>query len=425
VEKKRIKELGAVFRGMLTLLAGAGVAKLVALVSIPVLTRLYSPADYGLISLYVAVVTILGACLTLRYSLAIPLPKTIGGCANIFALSLGSMLVGLFLSALVLTFVGDVLFDYLGLESLIPWKWVVLIGAFGVSISEILNMWLTRTRRYRLAAGAQILQAVSGESAKVIFGFLVLGGIGLIAGHLVTVLAGAVFILIKQLEELLGGIKYIKLSRVVLLSKIYSGFPKFRLPSQLLLIFATQAPVLMVGRFFDVNVVGQLGLALMALALPVSLLGDTMGRAFYGEISHIGKTQPKLISDLTRSVVLRLVLLATPPALIIFFFSEEMFLVAFGGEWSLAGKLASVLSISLVFQFVQKPVSYIMFLYDGQKQLLYLNLQRAILVIASLWLGSSLYDDVVQVVLMYSVVLALHYIVSIYVAVRMIPVAVR
>jgi len=78
---------GPVFRGMGTLALGAGVARIIGVVSIPVLTRIYSPADYGVLAVFTALVGMLVPVLTLRYGAAIPLPRYDGMAMNLMALA--------------------------------------------------------------------------------------------------------------------------------------------------------------------------------------------------------------------------------------------------------------------------------------------------------------------------------------------------
>ena len=65
-------ESGDVFRGMLVLLLGSGVARLIGIGVIPILTRIYTPEEYGVLAVYTSFVAILAPLLTLRYVQAIP-----------------------------------------------------------------------------------------------------------------------------------------------------------------------------------------------------------------------------------------------------------------------------------------------------------------------------------------------------------------
>ena len=76
---------GSVFKGMATLALGSGMAKIIGLLSIQVLTRIYSPEDFGLLSVFTAMLLILTPLMTLRYELAVPLPSRDGAAMTLMA----------------------------------------------------------------------------------------------------------------------------------------------------------------------------------------------------------------------------------------------------------------------------------------------------------------------------------------------------
>ena len=67
-------------------LVGAG-HQLVVLTS-PVLTRLYTPEDFGVLAVYASIVSVLVVVTSLRYELAIPLPADDNTAANLLLLAL-------------------------------------------------------------------------------------------------------------------------------------------------------------------------------------------------------------------------------------------------------------------------------------------------------------------------------------------------
>ena len=54
----------------------------------PLLTRLYSSEDFGLLSVYTSLLALIGVISSLRYELAIPLPEDDGEAVNVAVLSL-------------------------------------------------------------------------------------------------------------------------------------------------------------------------------------------------------------------------------------------------------------------------------------------------------------------------------------------------
>ena len=55
---------------------GTTLAQGINILSTPILSRIYSPEDFGVTAVFISMVSILSVISALRYDLAIPLPKT-------------------------------------------------------------------------------------------------------------------------------------------------------------------------------------------------------------------------------------------------------------------------------------------------------------------------------------------------------------
>ena len=64
------------FSDVLKLVSGASIAQLIGLIAVPIITRLYSPDDLGLLTVLTSIVSIIVVISCMRYELAIVLPKT-------------------------------------------------------------------------------------------------------------------------------------------------------------------------------------------------------------------------------------------------------------------------------------------------------------------------------------------------------------
>lgn len=415
-------DAGRAFKGMATLAAGTGMARVVGLISIPILTRIYSPSDYGVLSLYASVVALLAPTLTLRYAVAIPLPRSQALAANLLVMSafVASSVCGAL--AVVAWLWGENLLSALSMEALVPWRWLVIIGALATASYELLSMWATRQRAYGILARTQVLQAISGETLKVAAGLFGLRPGGLMVGHFVSQSGGLTSLALHLWKDMQHLAKRVTLTRLKTSAVLFRDYPVYRLPSQVLLVFSMQAPVMFAAAYYGPATTGQLGLALMAIGLPVNLLSDSMSKAYYAEISAIGRKQPALIRRMTHQVMRRLFALSLAPALVLLLGGRWLFEIAFGQQWSLAGQFASMLSVYLVLQFIQRPVSYLLFLFNGQRKLLLINVQRATITTAWFYIGAKVLDlRPVGTILGYALLISLHYVASVYIALRSIP----
>ena len=102
---------------------------------------------------------------------------------------------------------------------------------------------------------------------------------------------------------------------------------------------------------------GQVGLATTMLSIPVTLLGSSVGKAFYAEVSGMGSSKRIEILYLTRKVIQKLFCISLIPTILIVLFAPILFELFFGTDWVQAGVFARILAIYLITQFVYSPIS--------------------------------------------------------------------
>lgn len=374
----RSGEMGKVFKGMATLALGTGAARLIGIAAIPILTRLYTPADYGVLSVYVALVAGIAPVLTLRYVLAIPLPRSDATAMNLMALSAAICAVAASIVFTSLWAFGDTLLSWMSMEKLSAWWWLIALGGLFVALYEALTLWATRRRAYKDIAQTKVTQSVMGESVKIGLGLLAVKPIGLLLGHIVEQSGGITSLIVRFRSDLRRLAKCISLRRMRVSARTYRGFPAYRLPSQFLLVFSTQAPAMFSAALYGASATGQLGLALMALAIPANLIGQSVGQAFYGEIARFGKGSEKRIKQLSISVQLRLFALGLPVTLALVFLGRPVFGLMFGHEWKEAGLYASILAPYVLLQLTSAPLMQVMNVYNAQGRFLFINILRTV-----------------------------------------------
>ena len=68
--------------------SGNGLSKLLAFAVMPVLTKIYSPKEFGDLSVFISTLSILGSFITLRYSSATPIERDPKKILNLLAICL-------------------------------------------------------------------------------------------------------------------------------------------------------------------------------------------------------------------------------------------------------------------------------------------------------------------------------------------------
>lgn len=362
---------------MLTLFAGAGAARLIGLLSMPLLTRIYSPESYGTLGVFVALTAQIVPLLTLRYVIALPLPRSDRAALTLLGLSL--VLISLLASVIfiILALVSAPILRWLNAEAIFAFWWLVPLAAAAMALFELLSLWATRKREYGVIARAQVLQSFFGEGTKIGLGVVGLHPLGLILGQIASQSAGCVTFIFRFRDILASLARQLTLRRLASLARRYRDLPLFRLPSHLLLVFASQAPLLFISALYDIGIAGQFGLAMAAIALPMTLVGRTMSQAYYGEAAAVGR-DPDALWRMTVSVQLRLFVFAIPTAAVLAIVAEPLFALVFGDEWRQAGKFTSIMAIFLSLQFTSAPLIQVFNILDKHRAFLLLNFVRVV-----------------------------------------------
>ncbi|WP_158541522.1 lipopolysaccharide biosynthesis protein [Pelagibacterium lacus] len=370
----------AALRGMFKLAAGSLLARLLGIAALPVLARIYGPEDYGVLSVFSALITLLLPGLSLRYVLAIPLPRGDAAAINLVVLSALLMAVMALGSGVLLWAFAPTLLGLVSMQARAPWWWLIVLGLLGAGSYEILTLWATRKRAYGPVARTLVWQAVIGAGTKIALGLVGVKPAGLLIGQVVTQSGGILSLFLRFAADLRAGMRFVRPRRLRAVARRYRTFPAYRFPGHLFLAYGRQAPLLFVALHYGPAVTGQFGMALLAIALPVDLLGRNMSKAYYAEAARIDPADGRSLYLLTRAVLLRMAALGVVPAAVLLLFGRELFGLVLGPEWGLAGTLSSLLAILMFAQFATAPFTQTLSIIGRNQQFLVFSITRSIVV---------------------------------------------
>ncbi|MAE10064.1 MAG: translocase, partial [Candidatus Marinimicrobia bacterium] len=135
---KEILNLKSEFsKNVLTLVTGTTIAQAIPIAISPILTRIYTPEDFGVLALFISITTILGTIANGRYELAIVLPKRDNNALELTALSIIiTMGFSLLLVILVILF-HDPLLSYLNNDRFSFWLYLIPLSVLLFSLFNI------------------------------------------------------------------------------------------------------------------------------------------------------------------------------------------------------------------------------------------------------------------------------------------------
>lgn len=349
--------VGQFGRRVATLAGGTAVGQAMAILASPVLTRLYGPADFGVLTVYVSLLTLTLTVASLRYEMAIPLPEEDSTGANLLALSLAIVIAIGLVTGCAIWLLQSQIAAWMGASALGPYLWFLPLGVLAAGVYQALSYWALRKRQFRRIAQTRVVQAVGMIAIQIASGLLRAGPLGLLLGDVFGRFASS-----TTLARLLWKQDRHVLSRVDLRGIRQAGiryrrFPLLSSVSGLLNAAAVQLPSLLLATFYGAQVAGHFGLGQRIMAVPMSLIGQAIAQAYYSEASRLVQNSPASLQRLFRTTAKRLLLLGATPMVLLALTGSRLCSLVFGNAWDQAGVYLQILAMQYLAQFVVVPLA--------------------------------------------------------------------
>ncbi|HDZ9234231.1 TPA: lipopolysaccharide biosynthesis protein, partial [Vibrio cholerae] len=362
-------------KNVLTLMTGTGIAQAIPIAIIPILTRMFSPEDFGLLALYAACVSILGVVATGRYEIAIMLPKDDEDARLLLQLS---MLVALFFSLLIsipISIWNAQIARFLGNEDIAVWLYLVPVSVLFTGIYQALTYWNNRQKKFINTAVSRVNQSLFQGFVQTSLGFLQVSG-GLIWGQFIGIVSGSIYLLKKD-RSYKSLIKKTKINSIQKQGIKYHKFPTYGVWGALCDAGAVQMPVILLTKFYSNSVTGMFSLTFRVLNMPTSIISSAIAQVLFQKVVEISQTEPEKLNLYIIKMFLLLFVIYLPAVPILFIWGESLFSIIFGNEWSQAGVYAGYLVIAVAVRFAVSPLSAVLGLEQNIKmgvlwQVLYL-----------------------------------------------------
>ena len=350
------------------LLKGSILAQALPFICMPILTRLYSPDDFGLFTLYLSIVLSFSAILGLRYDYGILLPKQ-----NLIAWKLLKLAQAIILLISIILGIISIIFQYeisilLSDSRLQPWLILVGINLLAVGLTQSGTLWLNRIKNYTAISNQRILQSSFTNGSQITIGLCHSFGVsGLIIGNLIGQFIGLLYTLrmIKKQSPIINPKLLKSINRKLLVH--YRNLPLYNAPTAIIDALRLNGINILLALFFNTGVVGQFSLAWRLLQSPISLINGALSQVYYQHFVELPSHElPKFLSScIKKSIFIGLI-----PFGSFFLVSEFLFTSIFGETWRLAGVICKLLTPWLFLNFITSPISSIFLVLHKEKLLL-------------------------------------------------------
>ena len=391
----------SLIKNIFLLVSGTTFAQLISVLASPILTRLYTPEEYGMFALFTSISAIFAVVSSLTLEQSIPLPKSNNTASALFKLAITIVIfIALLVSILIVIIY---IKDWFLLRSKLS-IFILLIPAAVLSTGLLMinNFWAIRNDKYRTISNTKVIQVLTQVVGQILFSFY--SGAGLILGYILGVIASSTFLII--MNKKLNNLVRVSKVRVYASLRRYRRFPIFSTWEVLFNAISLHSAPIIFALFFGSANAGLFALSFRIISLPVSVIGTAVGHGLYGKAEELKIVT--VAAPLLEKIVINLIKLGLVPFLPIVLFGPEIFSFIFGSNWELAGVLAQYVAIWIVFQLVASPLSAIFPIYEQQVQGLIWQVLLVLLRLAALYIA-YLAQDFMLAVILYSAVSAVSY----------------
>jgi len=388
-------------RNVLTLMTGTTIAQAIPIAISPILTRLYSPEDFGVFGLYMSVASILSVVATGRYELAIMLPKKDEDAMHIMILSIGITFLVSLITLLVISMFNAQITLLLGNPNISQWLYFIPLTIILTGVYQSFNYWVNREKQYKQLATSRVVQSGTTASTNLCLGFGGFGSSGLITSGIVgqgfaTVVLGKM--VWKNDKKKL---KQIKKLTILSVAKRYIQFPKFDVLASLLNVFSYQAIHILFNAVFNATIAGYYYLTQRILGLPITFISSAISDVFREEASRSFKKYGNA-KHIYKETFKKLFFLSLIPSIILYFFAIDIFVIVFGKEWYKAGEYVQILTPMFFIKFISSPLSFMLYIGEKQKINIYMQLLFVISIFCSFLINDNAYDVLKTISILFS-----------------------
>lgn len=345
-------------RNVLTLMTGTTLAQAIPIAAMPLLTRMYTPEDFGVLALYMSLAGMISVIITARYEVAVMLPEREEDAASLVMLSI--CIAGtISLALLAVVFLYNESFQtLLNNKAIGPWLYLLPITVFVTGVWQALNYWNNRAKQFKRLAVSRVAQGGGMTVAQFVLSGLAAGG--LVVGYLAGQVGGLLVFLTRTWREDRKVLSQVSATTMLDNARRYSKFPKYSTTGALLDNAAVQMPVLMLSKFYDTHIVGIFSLTFRALNLPMSLIATSFSQVLFQRFVVLQRENPDRLAPFVLKLFLGLLGLMVPLVAFVWFFGPDLFALVFGETWRQAGDYATILIFAVAIRFAVSPLSTVL-----------------------------------------------------------------
>lgn len=360
------------FKNVITLMTGTLIGQLLIILTLPFISRIYTPEQFGNYSNLIAIISILGVITTLRYDIAMAITNKDEERNNLLYLSVILNTI-ICILILIILLIASFIFDYFSFLQVI----YIFVSVFILGIVQILTSYNSSLGNFKKISYTKFSQSLVQVVVQLLGVFSKNNLIFLFAGYLLG-RSNGIFILYNSSKKKIDK-KNISFENIINLSKKYRNYPIYGLPSSLLNSFTSNIMIILTLFVYGGYYAGIYGFITRMTSAPLQLISKSYNNALF-KLAHEKNTKNfKKIYTLTSGFIVGLF------AIIISIYSIidiNIFQIIFGEKWKGVDEVFLPLLILTGFQYSIIPVTELLTILNKQKLRLFWDFIKIVLTIS-------------------------------------------
>ena len=373
----------AIVKNTSKLLAANVIAQAVGFAVYPILTRLYSPDDFGALNIFLTIGGIATLFATAEYQNSIMLPKSEKSGVACFHIGFIITLIVTLIFILSIPFANQIS-HLLNAPQLSGSYWMLPIYILVISLWTLLNYWHTRNERFTSVSAYQITQSITGAGVK--WGLARFASNGLIIGSVVAPLIALASNVAATFRTAIKPLLVFDKEECRRMAREYVNFPKFSLPRSIVNYISSNLPILMLTPFFSLTEIGYYGMALTLAFTPINLIIRSVFQVFFQDTTQRVQ-RSESIRGFFKKLGIRTVLIVLPLFVVLYFILPQLTMWILGKGWETTGTYIQAMLPWILMTTLVGPICYLSDIFKKQKVGFLFEALTFVLRIAGLTLG--------------------------------------
>lgn len=388
------------FARRLTILSGGtSLGQAAMILSTPLLTRIYGPAEFGVFAVFSAIAAIACQISAFRYEVAVPVARrdedaaamALAGCSAALLVS------GLFVVVLLLA--AEPLAARLGIPGFGGVLWLLPPMLLSWGFSLVLGHWSIRRGSFRINAVSNMILSMSQAAGQLLLGWLSPTAAALVVGYVLGSFARLALLTRAVPAADRALLRKVSWPRVWAMAREHWHYPAYSGSSALLQSTAQMLPAVFMAVLYGPAAAGWFGLGQRITGMPARMVGEAAAQAFLGEIAQ---AEGPALYRLFKRTVVRFFLLGAAGLSPLLLAGPPLFALVFGEPWRETGLIVQILVPLHLARFVVVPVAQTLNVTGRQHLHLVASLLGAAALLASFALGAVLDLPLTGTLLLYS-----------------------